>query len=124
MKKTLFSLPFKSENPVQNAGQVTKIHPAVRSLAKLFRRIGRGAMLVSFLMGLFAGNIAHAKLGFMILLPCGLLLIAISAYMIKQVKFYRFKLAGRDAELFAFIMGGCALIGLIQVLVEKFILHK
>jgi hypothetical protein len=81
-------------------------------------------MLVSFLMGLFAGNIAHAKLGFMILLPCGLLLIAISAYMIKQVKFYRFKLAGRDAELFAFIMGGCALIGLIQVLVEKFILDK
>lgn len=103
--------------------QADEVHPAIRFLAAWLRRLGRGAMVTSFVVGFFAGRVAHAKLGFMILLPAGMILIAAGGYLVKQIKFYRFRLAGREAQLFALVVGGCALIALIQVLVKRFILH-
>ena len=123
MKKTFSAFPLVDSKPNQSGQEAPAIRPAIRSLAHWIRRVGRWALWVSFVVGLFAAKVAHAKLGFMILLPCGLILIAVSSYLLKQVKFYKIRLVGRDAELFAYVMGGCALIGIIQVLVEKFVLH-
>ena len=103
--------------------QAAEIHPAIRFLAKWLRRLGRMAMGISFVVGFFAPRAADAKLGFMILLPVGIILIAAGGYLEKQIKFYKFRLAGREAQLFALVVGGCALIALIQVLVQRFILH-
>lgn len=122
MKKTFSAFPIVDSKSDKLNHETPAIRPAVRWLAQWARRLGRWAMLLSFVVGLFAAKVAHAKLGFMILLPCGLILIAISSYMLKQVKFYKIRLVGSDAELFSYVIGGCALIGIIQVLLEKFVL--
>ena len=80
-------------------------------------------MGISFVVGFFAPRATDAKLGFMILLPVGMILITAGGYLEKQIKFYKFRLADREAQLFALVVGGCALIALIQVLVQRFILH-
>lgn len=123
MKRISSSYSSKVDKHFENRQQIVQLHPAIKSVAKSLRRLGRAAMFVSFVAGLFAIKITDAKLGFAILLPCGLILIAISAYLIKQVKFAKYKFSGREAELFAYVVGGCALIGLIQVLVERFLLQ-
>ena len=124
MKKT-FSAFSTPDNPSVSSEQpAPQVRPAIRSLARKLRRLGRWAVILSALLGLFAAHAAHAKLGFMILLPSGLLLIALAGYLVKQIKFLKFKLVGRQAELFAYVLGGCALIGLMQVLIERFILHS
>ena len=123
MKKTFSAFPVVDRTPDKPGHDTPAIRPAVRSLAQWARRLGRWAMLMSFIVGLFAAKVAHARLGFMILLPCGLILIAISSYLLKQVKFHKIRLVGSDAELFAYVIGGCALIGIIQVLLEKFVIH-
>ena len=124
MKKTFSAFSSLGTPSTAEKPPVPQVRPSIRSLARKLRRLGRWAVLLSALVGLLAAHAAHAKLGFMILLPSGLILIAVAGYLVKQIKFLKFKLVGREAELFAYVLGGCALIGLIQVLLERFILHS
>ena len=123
MKKTFSAYAVQEQKSKQLVVQPAEIHPAIALLAKWLRHIGRMAMIISFIVGLFAARLIHAKLGFMILLPVGIILITTAGHLTKQIKFYKFRLAGREAELFAYVVGGCALIALIQIVVQRFVLH-